>query len=255
MALEILGHDDRSAGGEASPPGSVRVISPHVRVADVDGLTLVMDLQTSAFYLLDEDASRMWNDLRKAQGSVVAAKEALGRGDESSRHQAGLFDDFVAGCESRGFLLAGNPPPTRDVQQTPWPPRSRRRSFLTVRAWLSMLRMDMALRRHGFAATYQRLGHGAGGGPDSVDFGVVDLARAAFLRAENFYWRRRAPNDCLPRSLALCAYMRGLGLPVVHRIGARRFPAFRCHAWVEYGGAPVLDQRAKISGYTLIASV
>ena len=88
-----------------------------------------------------------------------------------------------------------------------------------------------------------------------VDSADVELARAAFVRAENFYLRRRAPNDCLPRSLALYAYMRGLGVPVVHRIGARRFPAFRCHAWVEHDGAPILDQRAKVSDYTLIASM
>jgi hypothetical protein len=49
--------------------------------------------------------------------------------------------------------------------------------------------------------------------------------------------------------------MRALGVPVVHRIGAQRFPAFRCHAWVEYDGAPLLDDRAKVSDYTLIASM
>jgi hypothetical protein len=196
----------------------------------------------------------MWRELRKAQGSVVAAKEALARGEESSRRLAGMFDDFVAICESREFLLSGHPTPVHGVQRAPWPRRSGRRSLLTVRAWLSMLRVDIALHRHGVAAIYERLGQGAGGS-GSGDFGDVELARAAFLRAENFYLRRRAPNDCLPRTLALYAYMRGLGVPVVHRIGARRFPSFRCHAWVEYDGAPILDQRAKVSDYTLIASV
>jgi len=179
------------ASREERLPRYVRVISAHVRVAEVDGLTLVMDLGTSAFYILDDDASRMWNELGKAHGSVVAAKEALGRGEESSRRLAGLFDDFVASCESRGFLLSGPPPPARAVQRAPRPRRSRRRSLLTVRAWLSMLHMDMALRRHGFAAIYARLGQGAGGGPHSVDSSDVELAHAAFLRAENFNLRRR----------------------------------------------------------------
>ena len=118
-----------------------------------------------------------------------------------------------------------------------------------------MLRMDIALRKHGFVTIYQGLDRGGEGSPNSGDVGDVDLARAAFVRAENFYWRRRAPNDCLPRSLALYAYMRRLGMPVVHRIGARRFPAFRCHAWVEYDGSPILDNRAKVSDYTVIASI
>jgi hypothetical protein len=234
---------------------SVGVISPHVRVAEVDGLILVMDLDTSAFYFLDDDASRMWGELQKAHGSVVAAKEALGRGDESSQRLVGMFDDFVAGCESHGFLLSGDPPPDGGVRRVPRPWRWRRGSLLAMRAWLSMADMDLALRRHGFAATYERLGLVAGGESDRVGSDDLERGRAAFLRAENFYLRRRAPNDCLPRSLALYAFMRGLGVPVVHRIGARRFPAFRCHAWVEYDGAPILDQRAEVDDYTLIASM
>ena len=115
--------------------------------------------------------------------------------------------------------------------------------------------MDIALGRQGFTAIYERLENGTASSADRSDPADVELARAAFVRAENFYLRRRAPNDCLPRSLALYAYMRGLGVPVIHRIGARRFPAFRCHAWVECDGSPLLDQPAKVSDYTLIASI
>ena len=231
------------------------MISPRVREAEVDSLTLVMDWQTSAFFFLDEDASRMWHELRNVHGSVAAAKEALGRGDESSRRLADLFDGFVASCESHGFLVSGHPPPARGGQQAPWPRQARSRSFLAVRAWLWMLRMDIALGRQGFTAIYERLENGTASSADRSDPADVELARAAFVRAENFYLRRRAPNDCLPRSLALYAYMRGLGVPVIHRIGARRFPAFRCHAWVECDGSPLLDQPAKVSDYTLIASI
>lgn len=231
------------------------VVSPHVRVADVDGLTLVMDLPTAAFYFLDEDASLMWRELRRAQGSVVSAKEALGRGDESSRRLAGTLDDFVASCEARGFLVSDHRPSACGVPPAPRRRGSPGRSLRGTRAWLWMLRIDIALRRHGFGTIYQRLGQRAGVRLGSVGSDEVEAARAAFMRAENFYVRRRAPNDCLPRSLALYAYMRGLGLPVVHCIGARRFPAFRCHAWVEYDGAPILDQPADVSDYTLIASM
>jgi Transglutaminase-like superfamily len=236
-------------------PGAVRIISPHVRVADVDGLTLVMDLPTSAFYFLDDDASRLWRELRDAQGSVAAAKVALGRGDESSRRLEGMLDDFVASCEARGFLVRDHPLSVRGVRRAPRPRRAHGRSLLALRAWLWMLRTDVALRRREFGTIYQRLEQGAGARPGSVDSVDVHAARAAFMRAENFYVRRRAPNDCLPRSLALYGFMRGLGVPVVHRIGARRFPVFGCHAWVEHGGVPVMDRRADVSDYTLIASM
>ncbi|WP_422223395.1 lasso peptide biosynthesis B2 protein [Mycobacterium sp.] len=166
-----------------------------------------------------------------------------------------MLDDFVASCEERGFLDSDHLAPARDVGPTPRPRRSPRRSLLAARAWLWMLRMGFALRREGFGAVYQRLGHSASRGTANVTSVDVEIARAAFVWAENFYVRRRAPNDCLPRSLSLYAYMRGLGLPVVHRIGARRFPAFRCHAWVEYDGAPILDERADLGHYTLIASM
>lgn len=39
---------DSPAAPQELSPGLFRVISPHVRVADVDGLIMVMDLQTSA---------------------------------------------------------------------------------------------------------------------------------------------------------------------------------------------------------------
>lgn len=247
--------DDQSRTADAYLPGAIRVISPQVRVAEVEGLTLVMDLPTSAFYFLDEDASRMWRELRNAEGSVVSAKEALGRGDESSRRLAGMLEAFVASCEARGFLDSDLLAPAQGVGPAPRPRGSPRRSLLTAQAWLWMLRMGFALRKKGFGAVYQRLEDGTGPGTASVTSVDVEVARAAFVRAENFYVRRRAPNDCLPRSLSLYAYMRGLGLPVVHRIGARRFPAFRCHAWVEYDGAPILDEGADVSHYTLIASI
>jgi Transglutaminase-like superfamily len=235
--------------------GSEPVISPRIRVADVDGLILVMDLQTSAFFVLDDDASRMWQQLQEAAGSVAAAKEALERGDDSARHLAGIFDGFIADCQMRGFLHFGQPVRAQTVFRAPRPRQAPRGPLLTVRAWLSMLRMDIALRRYGFEAVYERLGQPGSGGARNVDSGKIAAARAAFLRAENFYVRRRAPNDCLPRSLALYVYMRDLGFPVLHCIGARRFPTFRSHAWVEYKREPILDQRAKIADYTVIASV
>ena len=226
-----------------------------MRAADVDGLTLVMDLPTSAFYFLDEDGSRLWRELRDAHGSVTSVRAALAGADDTSRRLVGMLDDFVASCEARGFLVPDRPPSPRGVRRATRPRRAPGRSFLTVRAWLWMLRTDVAMRRREFGTIYQRLERRAGARTLGVAAVDVALARTAFLRAENFYVRRRAPNDCLPRSLALYGFMRGLGLPVVHRIGARRFPAFGAHAWVECDGVPIVDRPADVSDYTLIASM
>lgn len=232
-----------------------RTISRQLRAVEVDGLTLVMDLHTSSFYMFDEDASRMWDELVLAQGSVVAAKDALRTGQDSSRHLVDAFDDFVATCESRGFLLSGQPNEDAGVARTHHSRPTRLRRFLTTRAWLSMLRTDIALRQKGFPAVYERFEQEKPVALHGADIGDVERARAAFLRAENFYLRRAAPNDCLPRSLALLALMRRGGIPVVHRIGARRFPSFHCHAWVEYDGTPVLEPPSQVGDYTVIASI
>jgi hypothetical protein len=246
---------DSSTDVAGSTHGRVRVVSPDVRVAEVDGLILVMDLTTSAFYILDEQASRLWHVLQRAQGSVVAAKEAVMRGEASPPKAAAEFDDFVADCEARHFLVSAHPVIACGARRAVWPRPSRHRMLLTTRAWWWMLRIDLALRQDGFAAVYRRIGHAADVGPRTVSARDVDSARAAFLRAENFYLRRRAPNDCLARSLALCVFMRRLGVPVTHRIGARRVPGFQCHAWVEYEGIAMVDPPAQAGKYTLLASM
>jgi hypothetical protein len=75
-----------------------------------------------------------------------------------------------------------------------------------------------------------------------VGLNALPLSKAlkGFTLAENLFIGRRAPSDCLVRSLSLYRYLRSVNIPVQHVIGVRRFP-FAAHAWVEYEGAPVLD--------------
>ena len=65
----------------------------------------------------------------------------------------------------------------------------------------------------------------------------------AFGRAENFFVVRRAPDDCLVRSLSLYRFLREAGSRAEHVIGVRRFP-FQAHAWVECAGEVLMDTRA-----------
>ena len=54
---------------------------------------------------------------------------------------------------------------------------------------------------------------------------------------------RPVPGDtrCLARSLALTRVLSRRGIPSTLVIGARTDPGFLAHAWVEHGGAPLLD--------------
>jgi hypothetical protein len=65
-------------------------------------------------------------------------------------------------------------------------------------------------------------------------------ALGAFCRAEAFLPSRMGDLDCLPRALALLAFLRHASRHPVFVIGVKRFP-FTAHAWVELGGKPVLE--------------
>jgi hypothetical protein len=64
----------------------------------------------------------------------------------------------------------------------------------------------------------------------------------AFVTAENFTPLRKAPKDCLPRSLALYRFLLGCGFPVQQLIGVLPRP-FSAHAWVELDGTALLEAR------------
>lgn len=168
-----------------------------------------------------------------------------------------MFDECVPSCGSRGFLPSGPLPAARTGRPSALAAAIASQVVLSVRAcgcgYFAWTSHRVGTDSRPAASAWKRKRE-----PildrQRVVSGGVDVAGAAFLRAANFYLRCRAPNSCLPRSLAMFAYMRHL-VPVMHRIGAGRFPAFRCHAWGEYDGTPILDQRAKVSDYTLIASM
>jgi hypothetical protein len=83
---------------------------------------------------------------------------------------------------------------------------------------------------------------------------LLERAVAAFGHAENFFILKRAPQDCLPRSLALFRFLRLVGVPAEHCIGVRRYP-FLAHAWVEHGDRVVHDHPAHPRTFTTLARI
>jgi len=139
---------------------------------------------------------------------------------------------FADRCAAEGLLVPAAGPPAAGLGVRAAPsgaPRWRRPGVL--RALRCLIATRLAIARHGAPATYARyalLPAGAAvGGPGG--------AVTAFRRAENLYTARGAPDDCLPRSLALFRFLRESGLPAEHVIGVRRRP-FQAHAWVECEG-------------------
>lgn len=221
-----------------------------IRYRTVDGLTVLLDLRTGSYVVLDRVATAMWEVLTSIPdpGSRIAELER--RFDAPAARLEADLAEFAGSCMERGFLQAA--PPPRDAP----PPRARpSRVALTLRAWLSLLATTRSLAGRGFSETYRRYARR----PlpeccrEEMD-ALVARAERAFSRAENFFMLRNAPRDCLPRSLALYRFLRSVGVPAEHCIGVQRFP-FEAHAWVEAGGRVVHDSRDFVGGYAELARI
>jgi hypothetical protein len=210
-------------------------------------LVVVLDLATQAYFILNEKATRIWKLLLQMEGDLAQTSRALGEPSLQSQ-----LSSLTKECVERGFLSS-----SKKARPRPYParrPGGKRSFFLGLRAWWSLLSTAYALWVKGFSRTYReyaQLPLSAAPDPEKL----LPAAQKSFLRAENFFWYRSAPNDCLPRSLALFRFLRAIGLPVVHCIGGRRFPAFMMHAWVEHAGLAVLDEPGRVKEYTRLASI
>lgn len=225
--------------------------SDEIRHRQVDGGVVILDLRTESYFSLDPVGSSMWTLLLK-HGDRQGALGALRRkyAVDGARLEADL-DAFIRRCAESGFLRTDDTPPG----EAPTPPvRVGKRRFLTIRAWSSLLRTSRMLARRGFAETYRRIA--ATPKPEDSTDGEERLRKAlgAFAMAENFFHMKRAPEDCVPRSLALFRFLRSVGLPVEHCIGVRRFP-FQAHAWVEYRGRVIHDNPIQSKVFTAVARV
>jgi hypothetical protein len=118
-------------------------------------------------------------------------------------------------------------------------------------AFLALTSTALSLKFRGFNKTYRRVGEVLGTSEQRM-IPPLKAAIRSFLIAENFVLFRRAPNDCLVRSLALFRYLRWLGIPATHVIGIRRVP-FAAHAWVEVSGEGVLAPAPR--GFSTLATL
>lgn len=134
-------------------------------------------------------------------------------------------------------------------------PRPRAPGYLARRvpsadAYACLARAYLGVRHLPFWRSYAW----AAASAPAAHLSTFDRSLATFARAEHAVASRLGADDCLPRSLALYAFLRRCGLPVCHRIGVRRYP-FGSHAWVEHESAPLLDSPDRTGRYTPIATI
>jgi hypothetical protein len=220
-----------------------------IRHVAIHGRVVLLDLSGNAYHVLDEVAACMWLvaiDPARAPDDAVA--ELVHEFDAEPATIARDYAEFVTRAIGDGLLVRASAP----IEPPTLPRNERRPLWPTLDAWSCLARTVWSLRVRGLARTYD--GARALGivpapqrGPD------LGRALASFARAEHLIVLRRAPRDCLPRSLALFRFLRRMGIAARHVIGIELDP-FAAHAWVEVEGAVVHDADWRRS-YAVIASI
>ncbi len=164
------------------------------------------------------------------------------------------FDAFVQRCLTAGLLTdrqSTHPQTTGESAQ-----RGPARGLFSIRAWWSLFHTIRGLSRQGFFRIYTTALQMAKPNEDRAGHNGDLLSRAvrAFARAENYFYLKKAPRDCLPRSLALFRFLRSVGLPAEHCIGVQQFP-FLAHAWTQCCGHVVHDDPSNPERFTVIARI
>ncbi len=119
--------------------------------------------------------------------------------------------------------------------------------FLTLQAYVSLLRFNRYLARDNFSGLYNAVRKcpldGNPPAPDAIQriCSAVDLACI-------WHWKHVL---CLQRSAVATCLLRSYGIPAELVIGAQQMP-FKSHAWVEVNGSVVNDKEYIPSIYAIL---
>ncbi len=226
--------------------------SAHVRFCPLGEEIVLLDLLRGKYLLLDPVAAAMWNALLSGDEEVLVHDLSERFGSPASTIENDL-KRFRESCVASGLLQIAQ---TEDEAPSTAEKPASRPVWLTGQALWALVRTFLMLRS-GLLTAYkesQRTANSVRLRPEpEITSSLVENALQAFVRAENVWSFKKAPDDCLPRSLALHRYLRRLGLPVTHHIGISKTP-LEMHAWVEFRSRPLLNDLIAAK-HTPIASI
>lgn len=229
-------------------------LPPHIRHVCLEDRVIIMDIRSESYFALDPTASFMWQLLTLQHSRDESLVYLQDQFSSDACQLVADFDEFTQKCLAAG-LLTETPEEPPEVPQVI--SRTAARRFFTLRAWWSLLDTTLSFSRRGFSGTYiaaLQTAYPQATFGDDIRMKVLSRGLRAFARAENFFYLKRAPLDCLPRSLALFQFLRSVGLPAEHCIGVRKFP-FSAHAWTQCYGRIVHDHESNLSRFTVIAKI
>jgi len=222
--------------------------SAHIRHAVVDGAIVLLDLRLEQYLILNQAATAMWQALvfvENRQDRLLWLEEEF---KVPTEVLAMDLAEFEQDCVARLYLQYAPPAESGSSRRL-----NTRPTFSALRAWWSLLSTTHKLKRLGFAQTYDEYSRLVA--PPVPEYELSSLilrTERAFSFAENFFVMKRAPKDCLPRSLALYRFLRSAGIPANHCIGVRRHP-FEAHAWVQCQDRVMFDSSFEVGFYTVLS--
>ncbi len=229
------------------------VASHDIRYKRIDGRVVVLDLRAQRYSVLDELASSMWEIITGEADTGACFRRWALEYETTDEAMAESISQFRDDRLRMGWLRRNDATVDQTVHRRAdgVPGYVRRLLPAGALAFSALALTTLSLRFAGFRRTYDWLS-GVRAAPGPEVGALADSVLRPFLAAENFIPLRRAPNDCLPRSLALFLYLCWRGIPAKHVIGVRRVP-FAAHAWVEVSGEPVLAPAPR--GFSALAAL
>ncbi|HTU43602.1 MAG TPA: lasso peptide biosynthesis B2 protein [Bryobacteraceae bacterium] len=211
---------------------------------------MILDLNTQAFYALDEVGTAMWSALAETPDINAAFSSLQDQFEVEASRLGEDLDHFIARCQALKFVddVSADGPSEMGCSANAW--RMPARPFI-LNALFSLVSTHFSLRVFGFRRVYESCSALQQSPTTPRD---IAHATSAFVRAENLFISRRAPNDCLLRSLALFRFLRRCGFAAEHVIGVRRVP-FAVHAWVEVNGVSQLEVNPVKIGMTALGRI
>jgi hypothetical protein len=248
MAAQPLGNTrvlDRSLAGRRSGTWSASVaVKNGLHWGKCGEILVFLDEERGRYAALGPEAAALWEKLFGPSSSRGAGQEGWAGSDLCA-------DDFDLLREARdlGWLVEGAAPEVSRPSTRP-----PKRHFLLMRAFWLLLRMQRLVGRCGLRHAYSAArSYTREIRPSGPPKGVpLDLLLRRFRHADRWVSSSLGAEDCLPRSLALFAFLRSGGLAVTHHVGVAQFP-FRAHAWVELDGAPLLEREGRTAAFVEIA--
>jgi hypothetical protein len=231
--------DGRQVGAPSLPQ---LFCAPHLRYVEVSGRIVMLDLSAGAYDVTNEVGAAMWAQLIELPTGRDIAGLAQQYGISTSEAESDLID-FATAQLAAGRLVMQRP----DETGPPLVDAPRRRPT-ALRAWRERASSERDLQK-GFANAYTaRTRPTADATAPRVD---VTRLTEIFRTAEGLFPAREAPQDCLPRSLALTRFLRTAGWQAEHVIGIALYP-FEAHAWVELDGVPLNEGTTYLQRFTVI---